>query len=258
MPEGEHGVGLAAAEVGLQLDDRIAAGAGQAFDRAEEQAFEAFGDEGAAEELGGVFVLVGALVLVDLPEVGGEFGLLVAAGGDVGVRGDDFAPGLESPLRLAFGGCEGGLAHLAAALLFELDAEQVHPHLADVGGLIGGDGGQQALHAVECAVGVVATEGLLVGPLVAHVAELADNAPLGRAERAVEDLVPLVPHHAYEGLGVPAERGGLFGLAAFGRLAFAGGVVPLVGVNGLEFALDEGRKAGRKEVEGLADPFAVG
>jgi hypothetical protein len=93
-------VSLAAAEVGLELDDRVAAGAGQAGEGADEELAEALGEEGAAEELGGVAVLVGALVLVDLPQVGGELGLLVAAGGDVGVGRDDLAPGGRPPWGL--------------------------------------------------------------------------------------------------------------------------------------------------------------
>ena len=76
--EREHRVGLAAAEVGLELDDGVAALATEPLDGADEHAFQALGEVGAAEELDGVAVLVGALAEMDLPEVGGEFGLLVA------------------------------------------------------------------------------------------------------------------------------------------------------------------------------------
>ncbi len=62
------------------------------------------GEVGAAIEFGGVAVFVGALVEVDLPEVGGKFGLLEVAGGDIGVGGGNVAPGFESGLGLAFGG----------------------------------------------------------------------------------------------------------------------------------------------------------
>ena len=102
--EGEHGVGLAAAEVGLQLHDGFAALAVQALQSICQQAAQTLGEVGAAEEFGRVAVFGGALAEMDLPEVGGEFGLLVVAAGHVGVGADDIAPGGEA----AGGGCGDG------------------------------------------------------------------------------------------------------------------------------------------------------
>ena len=87
MIEGQHGVGLAAAEVGLQLHDGLAALAVQALESICQQTSQALGQVGAAEELGWVAVLGGTLAEMYLPEVGGEFGLLVVAAGHVGVGG---------------------------------------------------------------------------------------------------------------------------------------------------------------------------
>ena len=81
--ERQHRVRLAAAEVGLELHDRVAALAGEAPHRADQHPLQALGEIGAAEELDGVLVLVRPLAEVHLPEVGGELGLLVAAAGDV-------------------------------------------------------------------------------------------------------------------------------------------------------------------------------
>ena len=103
---------LAAAEIGLQLDDRVASLAGQSQHGLRQQPAQALGEEGPAEELGRVLVLVRSFSLVDLPQVGGELGLLVAAGGHVRVRGDDFPPRLQAALRLALGRLERFLAHL--------------------------------------------------------------------------------------------------------------------------------------------------
>ena len=50
--ECQHRVGLAAAEVGLQLDDRIASLAGQPRYGLRQQPAQAFGEKRAAEELG--------------------------------------------------------------------------------------------------------------------------------------------------------------------------------------------------------------
>ena len=59
-------------------------------------ALQALGEVGAAEELDRVAVLVGAFAQVDLPQVGGELGLLVATAGHVLVRRHHLAPGLEA------------------------------------------------------------------------------------------------------------------------------------------------------------------
>ena len=97
--ERQHRVRLAAAEVGLELHDRVAALPGEALHRADEQALEALGEVGAAEELDWVAVLVRALAEVHLPEIGGELRLLVAAARHVRVRRHDLAPGLEGAGR---------------------------------------------------------------------------------------------------------------------------------------------------------------
>src|SRR5690606_621748 len=125
-------VRLAPAEVGLELDDGVAVAAGEPPGRADEQAPEALGEVGAPEELGRVAVLVGALAEVDLPEVGGELGLLVAPAGDVAVRRGDLAPGLEPARALALDGGAGGAALLAAHLLVVADAQEFLLHALDL------------------------------------------------------------------------------------------------------------------------------
>ena len=141
MVERQHRVRLAAAEVGLELHDRVAALAGEAPDRADQHPLEALGEIGAAEELDGVPVLVGPLAEVHLPEVGGELGLLVAAAGDVLVRRHHLAPGLEAARRRALDRGAGALALLAARLLVEPEAQEFRLHLLDVVGLRRRDGG---------------------------------------------------------------------------------------------------------------------
>src|SRR5690606_4646598 len=73
----EHRVRLAAAEVSLELHDRVAALAGEALHCADEKAFETFGQKRASKELGGLAVLVTALAEVYLPQIGRELGLLI-------------------------------------------------------------------------------------------------------------------------------------------------------------------------------------
>ena len=113
--ERQHRVGLAAAEVGLELHHRVAALAGEALHRADQQPLQALGEIGAAEELHRVPVLVRPFAEMHLPQVGRELGLLVAAAGHVLVRGHHLAPGLEAAGRLALDGRAGALALLARA-----------------------------------------------------------------------------------------------------------------------------------------------
>ena len=131
---------------------------------------------------------------MDLPEVGGELGLLVTAAGDILVRRHHLAPGLEAARRRALDRRAGALALLAPCLLVEAQAQQLRLHLLDVVGLRRGDGGQQPAGRVEGAIGVVAGEGFLMRPPVAMVAELADQAALGGSERQAEHVVPGFPH----------------------------------------------------------------
>ena len=169
----------------------------------DEQIAESVGEEGAAEELDGVPVLVGALAHVDLPQICGKFGLLVFAAGDIFVRSDHFTPGLEAGDSLSFYGDAGGLALFGAGLLVKADAEQFEFELFDFGGFGGGDGAEQAADAVEGAVGIVGAEGALVRPAVASFAEFADEGTLGGTKGFAENVVPLVPDGEEEGLGIP-------------------------------------------------------
>ena len=56
--QGQHGVRLAATEVGLQFDNRIAPFAMQSLDGLRQQALQAFGEECPAEEFRRVLVFV--------------------------------------------------------------------------------------------------------------------------------------------------------------------------------------------------------
>ena len=91
--ERQHGVGLAAAEVGLKFDHRIAARAGESFSRADQKRAEAVGEIGAAEELLRIAVFRRRAAGVDLSEIGGELRLKEIASRDVMVRLDNLTPG---------------------------------------------------------------------------------------------------------------------------------------------------------------------
>src|SRR5258706_8882034 len=149
-------------------------------------------------------VLVGSFASCDLSEVGGELGLLETAGGDIGMRGDDLAPGTQSPCRLALDGSDGCLAYFFPGLILEADAQELLLLALDLRGLVGSrDGREQTLNAIEGAVGVVGTEGLLMCPLVAHLAQLTHKRTLCLTEDVAEYDVPLIPHHQQQRLGVP-------------------------------------------------------
>ena len=77
--QGDHRVGLATAEVSLQLDDGISAFLAEAAYGVQKQLTQTIGQERAAEELDGLAVLVSRLASPDLMEIGGELSLLVAA-----------------------------------------------------------------------------------------------------------------------------------------------------------------------------------
>ncbi|GJH23037.1 hypothetical protein CBA19CS42_00995 [Caballeronia novacaledonica] len=86
---------LAAAERGLQLDDRIAAFAAQPLDDGFEQEAHAFGDEGALEEERGALIFGRGCAVVNTRQVRREFGLLEHVLPNVLVRNGDFTPGFQ-------------------------------------------------------------------------------------------------------------------------------------------------------------------
>ena len=202
--ERQHGVRLTAAEVGLQFDDGIAGVGFQPQQGIGEQVTQALGEIGALEELAGITILVGALSAHNLPKVGGELCLLVAAGSDIGMRGNDLAPGAQSPCWLALDWCHRGFAHLFPGLLLKADAQQFLLLALNFRSLVGsGDGREQALNTIEGAVGIVGAEGLLMRPFVTHIAQLAHERTLCFAKDVAEHDIPLIPHDEQQYLGVP-------------------------------------------------------
>ena len=78
MIQGQHGVGLATAEVSLELNDGIASSAREAADGPNQQTLQAFRQIRTPEELDGFSILVCAFTQMHLPEIGSELGLLVS------------------------------------------------------------------------------------------------------------------------------------------------------------------------------------
>ena len=256
--ERQHGVGLAAAKVGLELHHRVAALSAEPAHPVHQHLLEALGQVGALEESHRVAVLVRALALVHLPQVGGELGLLKAPAGHVGMGGDDLAPGLESAVDLALDGRARATPPFAARLLLIHQPPQLLLHPPHLVGLGGRDGGQEALGRVQGAVGVVAGKGLLVRPAVAHLAQLAHQAALGVAQRQPKDLVPLIPHETQDERRVQmGQLGVLWPLQVVGP---TGGSVgnPVGAVLGAHLALDKGQQPLAEQVQRLADAFVVG
>ena len=256
--ERDQSVGLAAAEVGLKLDHRVAPGPGEPASRPHNQVADALGDEGPAEELDGVAVLVGRLAPPHLVQVGGELGQLEAAGGDVLVGGDHLPPGGQAGFGTALDLGGRGLAVGAPGLLVVLLALQVLMELAHPVGLAARRHRlQQPLGGVEGPQGVVGGERFVVGPGVAHVLEFGDVVAVAARQLLAEDGAPLVPHHLQKELGV-------------GRVDLAGGAPSAPSVHALDgdgpvaaelgpaFPVHEGGQPLGQEPDGLADPFIVG
>ena len=150
---------LAAAEVGLELDDRITPLPCQSSHPANEQSPKAFGEKCASEEFSWIAVLVGALTKMNLPKVGGELRLLVAAARNVPVRTHHFAPRFQSAGNLAFDRGPGALAPFGTRMFLENEPPQLHLHPVNFVRLRCGDSRQQPRDGVERAIGVIAAEG---------------------------------------------------------------------------------------------------
>ena len=189
--ERQHRVGLAATEVGLQLDHRFTALAVEALEGDAQQVAQAGGDEGAAVELAGIGVLRAADATAHLVEVGGELGLLVLAGDHIRVGGDHIAPGHQAGLHLVLD------RHLVAGAVAGPLAEHLLLQFLAQGadrlcGLGRGDVAAEAGGGVEGAVGVVGGEGFLVGPAVAGVEQFTHIGAIRLAEQPLEDALPVL------------------------------------------------------------------
>ena len=100
MIKRQHGVGLAAAKIGLKLDHRIAARVGESLGGADQKRAEAVGEVGAAKELPRIAVFRRRAAGMDLAEIGGELRLQELAGRNVLVWLDDLAPRQQPSSRI--------------------------------------------------------------------------------------------------------------------------------------------------------------
>ena len=124
MIQGQHGVGLATAEVRLELNNGIASFACEAAEGPNQQSLQAFRQVRPPEELNGVSILVCPFTQVHLPEIGGELGLLVSPACDIPVGSDDFPPGLQAGRSGAFNRRSRLLAPLSARLFVKAHPQQ--------------------------------------------------------------------------------------------------------------------------------------
>ena len=132
MIQRQHGVGLATAEVRLELNDGIAAFAGEAADGPNQQTLQAFRQIRSPEELDGFSILVCAFTQMHLPEIGGELGLLVSPACNVLVGRDDFPPWLQAGRGGAFNRRSCLLAPLPARLFVEAHPQQLQLALLEL------------------------------------------------------------------------------------------------------------------------------
>ena len=152
-----------------------------------------------------IAILVRAFSSMHLSEISGELGLHVVTRGNVLVGDHHLPPGLEALLGRARDG-ELLVAGLVARLLGEDLTLQVRldlPHRLSA--LTLGDGLQEALDRVQSAINVVGGEGLLVGPLVAHLEQLAHVRSLHVAQHVAKHALPVVHHPLEERLDVPVD-----------------------------------------------------
>ena len=128
-------MGLAAAEIGLKLDHRVAVIVGEALYAVDQQTPQAVSQKGAAEELDGVLVFGDPAAQVDLPEVSCELGLLILTASHVLMRAYHLPPGCQPTCRLVVRHLAGCPAPLGTCLLVEAQPEQFHFHRFNVASL---------------------------------------------------------------------------------------------------------------------------
>src|SRR5262249_39756398 len=110
-------------EVGLELNDGVAALTGDTLHRTCQQKLETVREKGAAEELGRFSIFVRPFSEIYLPQVGCELRLLVTAARHVLMGCHHFAPRLEIGRCRAFDGRSSALALFGSDLFVEAQAQ---------------------------------------------------------------------------------------------------------------------------------------
>ncbi len=207
-------------------------------------AASALGEERPAEELGRMLVFVRALILVHLPQVGGELGLLIATAGHVRVR--------ESPLPAKASARPAACPRWAGTTSCASPAGADRRTWSASGPCASGRlpppaSAADTAFSSRSMESRARTASLLLNcsvmrPAVAHFAQFADDAPLGVAQRVLEDRVPLVPNQRQKNLGIVQILRLRLGAGPRRRRTGQTGLPVLADVR-LQFALDEGAQA---------------
>ena len=146
---------LAAAEVGLQLHDRVPTVTRKPLQGICEEFLQAFCYESAPKEFNRIFIFVRSLAQVDLPQIGGELGLLITARSNIRVWSHDLAPRAQAGCRFAFHRNARFLTLLSPELFIELYAKDLGFHQFDGLDLLRRYRRQQAGNAVNRAIRVI-------------------------------------------------------------------------------------------------------
>src|SRR5260370_23961409 len=148
MIEGEQRVRFAAAKAGLKINHGVTAGSAQALQSIHQRSAQAMREKGGLEESARDAIFFRADTMINLRQVGGELGKLVAPRSDIGMGCNNLAPGTQPSYRLALNGCYRDLACLVAGLFLEAHTQQFLPLPFNLAGPLGGrDGGAPGLEA---------------------------------------------------------------------------------------------------------------
>ena len=224
----------------------------------DQQALQAFRQVGPPKELDRVPVLVRPFAQMYLPEVGCELGLLVAPARDVLVGCDDLPPWLEAGGDSASDGGARLPSPFPARLLVEAHPQQLHLEPLELIGLRRRYRGEETAHRIQCPIGIIAGEALLVGPFVAVAAQLTDETPFRRSENRAKDVVPGLPHQLEQPGHVPLGHGLVRQHWIFGVVAELESVELSRFQGALDLPIDERAQARFEQIQRLADPFVIG
>src|SRR5258708_2654072 len=101
MIKGEQRVRFAPAKAGLEINHGVAAGSVKPLQSIHQQSPQAMREKGALEEIARDAIFFGADTVINLRQVGGELGKLVAPRSDIGMGCNNLAPGTQPGYRLS-------------------------------------------------------------------------------------------------------------------------------------------------------------
>ena len=194
MIKRQHTVAFAAAKIGLQLHNWVAALAAKPPKTRHQQILQALCQVSAPKEFFGIAIFRRRLALHHIRKINRELGLGILSPRHILMRLDDQPPRLEAGLsrpQRVFGGHR--LLGRSSGIPFKARAQQfLSVYINQTRLLLGANRFQQPSRRISHPIRGITVEGFLMRPFVAGIPQFKDVVALGWSQLAAKNLAPVI------------------------------------------------------------------